>query len=262
MVRPGVTTRKPRVNVLAAGPAHGVDGLPGDEHGHDGGLAGAGGQLQRQAHQLGVGVVVGVGQVVEEALAGLADCGRDLGQPDGGLDRLDLAEERPDAAELVVPPVLEQAGGFGRDLPVVRVGQRPPLVHLLAHLVDDRSGVVLLLLRWRAPCPRRRRSAPACAAPLRFLRLGDRRDELGAAAGFDDLLGRLAVVVELPVPARVLVGRVEDRVVEEGIAHGCRPPGRFQGAAKAGRSDRDQASSLPRALPLRCRKRYAGFRRQ
>jgi hypothetical protein len=32
---------------------------------------------------------------------------RDLGQPDGSLDGFHLAEERPDAAELVMPPMLE-----------------------------------------------------------------------------------------------------------------------------------------------------------
>ena len=42
--------------VFAPGPANGVDRLPGDEHRHDGGLARAGGQFQREAHQLRVGV--------------------------------------------------------------------------------------------------------------------------------------------------------------------------------------------------------------
>ena len=115
--------------VLAAGPAHGVDRLPGDEHRHDGRLAGAGGELQREAHQFGVGVVVGVGQVFEEALAGLATSARPRSAR-CRLDGFDLAEERADAAELVVAPVLEQARGLGRDLPVARVRPAAPLVHL------------------------------------------------------------------------------------------------------------------------------------
>ena len=49
----------------------------------------------------------------------------DLGQPDGRFDRLDLAEERADAAELVMPPVLEQPCRFGRDLPVAGIRQVP-----------------------------------------------------------------------------------------------------------------------------------------
>ena len=116
---------------LALRVAHGVDGLPGDQHGHHRGLAGAGGELERKPHQFRVGVVVGVGEVLEKALAGLADLRGDLGQPDGGLDRLDLTEERPNTAELVMPPVLQQAGGFRHDPPVVRVRQAAPLVDLL-----------------------------------------------------------------------------------------------------------------------------------
>ena len=74
--QPGRDDQKAARELLAAGPAHGVDGLPGDQHGHDGGLAGAGGELQGQAQQFGVGVVVGVGQVLEEALARLRTAAR------------------------------------------------------------------------------------------------------------------------------------------------------------------------------------------
>jgi hypothetical protein len=52
---------------LALGMADGVDGLPGDDHGHDGGFPGAGGEFECNAKELWVGFVVGVGQIVEEA---------------------------------------------------------------------------------------------------------------------------------------------------------------------------------------------------
>ena len=42
--------------LLAVRPADGVDRLPGDEHRHDRGLAGAGGELQGQSRQIGVGL--------------------------------------------------------------------------------------------------------------------------------------------------------------------------------------------------------------
>jgi len=45
--------------------------------------------------------------------AGLPSWGADFGEPDGGFDGFDLAEEGADAAELVAAPVLEEAGGFG-----------------------------------------------------------------------------------------------------------------------------------------------------
>ena len=51
MVMPGVQIKKAAREEFAAGAADGVDGLPGDEHGDDGGFAGAGGELQRDAEQ-------------------------------------------------------------------------------------------------------------------------------------------------------------------------------------------------------------------
>jgi hypothetical protein len=66
MVMPGVHDEKAAGEMFAAGAADGVDGLPGDEHGHDGGFARAGGQLQRDAQQFGIGVLVGVRQVIEQ----------------------------------------------------------------------------------------------------------------------------------------------------------------------------------------------------
>ena len=44
-------------------------------------------------------------------------------------------------------------------------------------------------------------------------------DQGYAAATVDDLAGRLAALVKLPVPPRVLVGRVEDRALEEFGVH-------------------------------------------
>jgi hypothetical protein len=43
--------------------------------------------------------------------------------------------------------MLEQPTGLGVDLPLVRMGQLPPLIHKLAQLVDDRSRIVLLSSR-------------------------------------------------------------------------------------------------------------------
>src|SRR5206468_3028356 len=100
------------------------------------------------------------------------------------------AEKRADPGELVVSPVLEQASGLGADVPLARVRQRPPLVHVAAYLVDHRGRVVLLLRGGEA--------FTFIEDELRLLRLallglGDRGDEFGPAARFDDLLGWLAV---------------------------------------------------------------------
>ena len=202
---------------LAVAVAVGVDDLPGDEHGHDGGLAGAGGELEGQALQVGVGVVVGGLEMVEKALSGLAELGGDLGEPDEGLDRLDLAEEGALVAEWVVAPVLEQAGGFRFDPPEVG-GELPPLVNLLAEGVDD-GGVVVLLGAGAEAVALVEGEFTLLAAALLFLGLGDGGDEFRPAPGGDDALGGLAAGVEFPVAAGTGVGRIEDRLVEKGVAH-------------------------------------------
>ena len=71
--------------------------------------------------------------------------GRDLSQPDRSFNRLDLTKERTNAAEVVVPPVLEQPRRFRSHTPVIRVRQVAPLVNLVAKLIDDGRGIVLLL---------------------------------------------------------------------------------------------------------------------
>src|ERR1035441_4105253 len=85
-------------------------------------------------------------KMVSEAPASASDVGRNLGQPNRNLDRLDLTKERPHAAEFVMPPMLEQARGFWCYLPVIRISQFPPLINLEAKLIDDGCRVVLLLV--------------------------------------------------------------------------------------------------------------------
>ena len=81
--------------------AHRVDGLPRDQHRHHGGLAGAGGELERQPGETGIGLFVGRLQALHELSALASGAGGHLGQPDHGLYRFDLTEERADVAELV-----------------------------------------------------------------------------------------------------------------------------------------------------------------
>jgi hypothetical protein len=75
--------------------------------------------------------------VFQKDFSGLAGVGRDFRQPDDRLDRFYLAEERPDIVEAVTPPVLKQAGGFGRHLPVVRVRQASPPIYMTAEFIDN-----------------------------------------------------------------------------------------------------------------------------
>jgi len=54
---------------------------------------------------------------------------------------------------------------------------------------------------------------------LTLPRLGNWRDELGVAPGFEDALGGLTLVVELPMPKGIGVRRIQDRMLEEAIIH-------------------------------------------
>ena len=123
--------------------AHRVDGLPGDQHRHNRGFSRACGQLQSEAHEFRVGIIVGIREVVQKAFPGLPCLWRDLGQPNDSFHRLHLAEEGPDIAELVMSPMLEQASRLRGDLPLVWM-QSAPLVHMLAQFIDDRGGIILL----------------------------------------------------------------------------------------------------------------------
>jgi hypothetical protein len=49
-----------------------------------------------------------------------------------------------------MPPALEQPSGFQRDLPLIKIGQVPPVFDVTADLVDDRGGLVFLLFGRKA----------------------------------------------------------------------------------------------------------------
>jgi len=202
---------------LAVPVPHGVHRLPRDEHRHDRRLARARRKFQREPRQAGVRLCVRGVEVGEEA-SPLPRVGRDLGEPDGSFDGLDLAEEGPDTHELVLPPVLEEAGSLGRHAPLARIRQRPPAVHEHAEVADDRRGVVLLR-RSRQPFALVGDHLELLARAPALARLRDRGDELGPAPALDDGIGRLPAFVELPVPPRVLVRGVEDRSFEERLDH-------------------------------------------
>jgi hypothetical protein len=148
----------------------------------------------------------------------LAELRRHLGQPDGGLDRLNLAEEGADALERVVSPMLEQPCRLRRHLPLARIWQVAPVGDVLADFIDDR-GRVVLLLGGRNILRTAQDHLLLVLRQAALLRLRHRRDELGAAPALDDAVGRLVVRVQLPMPARAGIGRIQDRALVEGVAH-------------------------------------------
>ena len=202
----------------AGGPPHCVDGLPGNQHGHDRCFSCAGGEFQSQAQQFRVGVVISIDKVFQKDFSGLACIGSDFRQPDNRLDRFHLAEERPNVVEPVMPPVLKQSGGFGRYLPVIRARQASPLIYMSAQFIDDGRWIVLLFLGGKSfAFVEDQVLLLGCAFAL--LGFWNGCDVFGAATFFDDLLCRLTLRVEFPVPFRVIVWRIDDRPLEESIIH-------------------------------------------
>ena len=132
--------------------AYGVDSLPSDDHCHHRRLARAGGQLERESRQLGIGFAIDGAQVIEKALAVFPDFRRDLREPDDRFDRFDLTEKRTHSRKVVSAPVLQQAAGFRSDAPLIGVLEIAPPVDLCAQFVDQRADVVLLFCR-RKPFP-------------------------------------------------------------------------------------------------------------
>lgn len=140
--------------------------------------------------------------MLQEGLTHLADLRSNFGQPDCGLDSFDLAEERPDAVELVMSPVLEQPGGLRGDAPVVGVLELSPSIDLFADGINDRDLVVLLFLGGE-PFAFVEDEGLLIRTPFAFLGLGNRRDELRAPTGLGDPLGGLPRLVEFPMASWV-----------------------------------------------------------
>ena len=125
-------------------------------------------------------------------------------------------------AELVMSPVLEQQGRFRCNTPVPRVRELPPLIDVPANHVHRGGDVVLLLCRRQTlPFVQDQLLLPPTTRPPPLSRLGYGRDELSPPASFDDLLGWLARLVQLPMARGIVVGRVQYRVVQERISIPC-----------------------------------------
>ena len=180
-----------------------VQSVPGDEHGHDDRLARAGRHLHRDAGEPWVRSLVGLSKPVGDPV--VADLLGGFGQVDERLQGFDLAEE-----ELVLPvgvgPVLQE---LASDLGDSLVSPFPPVLDPFPDAVDLVVGLDAILGPLRVKLE------------LLALLLGRRnRHEVSTLApALDDLVGD-SLVGEPPMAIGFAIGRVEDRVLDDGIRHG------------------------------------------
>lgn len=140
----GGNNQEAPAEMAASRRANRVDRLPRDQHRHDGGLARARRHFHGDAHQVRAGLLVGALDVLPQVGISLLGAG-DFGQPDNGLNRLDLTEERAQTLDLCAPPVVQQARSCRCDAPIPIAGQRTPSGNVRADFVDDGLGVVFLI---------------------------------------------------------------------------------------------------------------------
>ena len=124
----------------------------GNQHGHYAGFTAAGAQLQRQAEQVRVGLLIGTLEVFDKLLSLGPNLRRDFGQPNGCFDGFDLAKEGADTLEWVAPPMLKKPCSFRRNLPVIWIGKATPGIYVISDLVDDRIWIVFLIVTGQAIC--------------------------------------------------------------------------------------------------------------
>ena len=194
MVTPGVTTRKPRVDFRLPGRRTALIVCQAMSIATHGGLPGAGGELQRQPREARIGLLAGLVEMIEDLPFLPAALGGDLGQPDRGLHRLDLAEEGPDVSEPMAAPMLQEPRRLRRHLPGAGIGKLAPPIHARADAADERGQVVLL--RLGTECLRGLVEDDLGLPRATLLRLRDRRDERDLASLVADLVRRLAARVE------------------------------------------------------------------
>src|SRR6185369_2944835 len=116
----------------------------------------------------------------------------------------------------MVAPVRQEPRRLRSHRPIVRIRQRPPGIDSLAQGIDDRRRVVPLALHRE---PEDVGQHEFRLVDLLLFRLRDRRHILRRPPPLDDLVRRLAALVELPVPGRVGVGRIEDGMVKKRRRH-------------------------------------------
>ena len=203
MVMPGVTTRNPRVKRRLLGRRTALIVCHAISMAMTVVLPAPGSKLHGQPRERRIGFLVRLVQVFKE-LAYSAELGRNFGQPNYRLYRLDLTEEGADIVESMAAPVVQQPGRLGRNPPLTKIRQRPPAIDGVADAVDGLCQLVLLI--FRCDLARSLIQVQLLLGAFALLRRGDRCDERDLAPPVEDAVGGLAALVKLPVLCWVFVG--------------------------------------------------------
>ena len=94
---------------------------------------------------------------------------------------------------------------------------------MTAHLVDDRGGVVLLLLGRKPFALVENKISPGSLPFLRFFGLGMGVMNSARRRFSMICLGRLPLLIEFPMPLRAIIRRVQDRMFKERVGCGLGP---------------------------------------
>jgi len=94
--------------------------------------------------------------------------------------------------------------------------QGAPLGDVTAHFIDNRRRIILLLFSGKtSPLIEDDFLLRCCVFTL--LGLGNRRKEVRAPTFFKDLLSRLTLAIQFPMPFGTGIGRIQDWMIEEWV---------------------------------------------
>src|SRR5262247_1822034 len=133
MVRPGATIRKPRVNVLLLGRRTALMVCQASSMAMTVVLPAPVASFSANRMNSGLASWLALAKCSRKALPLPVFGATSVSQMAVSTASTHLAEERTDVAELVLPPMLQQAGGFGGDLPLIGMWETTPLIDLLPY---------------------------------------------------------------------------------------------------------------------------------
>ena len=137
--------------------------------------------------------------MLDECFSSFFKFGRYLSQPNERFNSFQLTEKWASLAKIVMPPVLQENFCFRCNLPVSRIFQISPIIHLYPKIINDRRWVIFLrLCRYSSLVAKLNLD---CSTFFRFSSFGfrNRRYELSTSPTVNDFICGLPIIVQFPV---------------------------------------------------------------